>query len=139
MRILKLLTFCVAVGMGATAVAADYTLTVSSWAPPTHGVNAKLWPTLIKMIEDATGGKVTAQIKYRLGPPPAQMDLVQDGAADMSWISSMAIRPAGSRPRSSSSFPATPATPRPRRSPTGACTRRTLPPPTSTRGSSSSA
>ncbi len=86
MRILKLLTFCVAVGMGATAVAADYTLTVSSWAPPTHGVNAKLWPTLIKMIEDATGGKVTAQIKYRLGPPPAQMDLVQDGAADMSWI-----------------------------------------------------
>ena len=86
MRILKLLTFCVAVGMGATAVAADYTLTVSSWAPPTHGVNAKLWPTLIEMIEDATGGKVTAQIKYRLGPPPAQMDLVQDGAADMSWI-----------------------------------------------------
>ena len=86
MRILKLLTFSVAVGMGATAVAADYTLTVSSWAPPTHGVNAKLWPTLIEMIEDATGGKVTAQIKYRLGPPPAQMDLVQDGAADMSWI-----------------------------------------------------
>lgn len=86
MRILKLLTFCVAAGAGAAAVAADYTLTVSSWAPPTHGVNAKLWPTLIEMMEDATGGKVTAQIKYRLGPPPAQMDLVQDGAADLSWI-----------------------------------------------------
>ena len=86
MRILKLLTFCVAAGTGAAAVAADYTLTVSSWAPPTHGVNAKLWPTLIEMMEDATGGKVTAQIKYRLGPPPAQMDLVQDGAADLSWI-----------------------------------------------------
>ena len=86
MRILKLLTFCVATGMGAAAVAADYTLTVSSWAPPTHGVNAKLWPTLIGMMEEATGGKVTAQIKYRLGPPPAQMDLVQDGAADLSWI-----------------------------------------------------
>ena len=86
MRILKLLTFCVAAGMGTMAVAADYTLTVSSWAPPTHGINATLWPKLIKMMEDATGGKVTAQIKYRLGPPPAQMDLVQDGAADLSWI-----------------------------------------------------
>ena len=86
MRILKLLTFCVAAAMGTVATAADYTLTVSSWAPPTHGINAKLWPTLIKMMEDATGGKVTAQIKYRLGPPPAQMDLVQDGAADLSWI-----------------------------------------------------
>lgn len=86
MRILKLLTLCVATGMGAAAMAADYTLTVSSWAPPTHGVNSKLWPTLIGMMEEATGGKVTAQIKYRLGPPPAQMDLVQDGAADLSWI-----------------------------------------------------
>ena len=86
MRILKLLTFCVAASMGTMAVAADYTLTVSSWAPPTHGINATLWPKLIKMMEDATGGRVTAQIKYRLGPPPAQMDLVQDGAADLSWI-----------------------------------------------------
>ena len=86
MRMSKLLTFCVAAAMGTVATAADYTLTVSSWAPPTHGVNATLWPKLIKMMEDATGGRVTAQIKYRLGPPPAQMDLVQDGAADLSWI-----------------------------------------------------
>ena len=86
MRILKLLTLCVAVTMGSMASAAEYTLTVSSWAPPTLGVNATLWPNLIKMMEDATGGKVTGQIKYRLGPPPAQMDLVQDGAADLSWI-----------------------------------------------------
>ena len=86
MRIFKLLTLCMAIGAGTTAAAADYTLTVSSWAPPTHGINAQLWPTLIQMIEEATDGKVTAQIKYRLGPPPAQMDLVQDGAADLSWI-----------------------------------------------------
>ena len=86
MRILKLLTFCVAASVGTTAAAADHTLTVSSWAPPTHGINATLWPKLIEMMEDATGGRVTAQIKYRLGPPPAQMDLVQDGAADLSWI-----------------------------------------------------
>ena len=86
MRMFKLLALFVAIGTGGTAAAADYTLTVSSWAPPTHGINATMWPKLISMIEDATGGRVTAQIKYRLGPPPAQMDLVQDGAADMSWI-----------------------------------------------------
>ncbi len=86
MRIFKLLALAGAIGTGTAAIAADHTLTVSSWAPPTHGINATMWPQLIKMMEDATGGRVTAQIKYRLGPPPAQMDLVQDGAADLSWI-----------------------------------------------------
>jgi len=41
---------------------------------------------MIKMIEEATDGKVTAEIKYGLAPPPAQMDLVLDGAADMTVI-----------------------------------------------------
>ncbi len=68
------------------AFAADTTLTISSWAPPSHGMNATMWPNLVKMMEDATGGKVSAEIKYRLAPPPAQMDLVMDGAADMTWI-----------------------------------------------------
>lgn len=69
-----------------TAFAADTTLVISSWAPPTHGMNAKMWPKLIKMIEDATEGRVTAEIKYKLAPPPAQFDLIQDGAADLTWI-----------------------------------------------------
>jgi len=30
------------------AMAADTTLTISSWAPPTHGVNAIIWPELTK-------------------------------------------------------------------------------------------
>lgn len=68
------------------ALAADYTLTISSWAPPSHGMNAIMWPNLTKMIEDATDGRVTAEIKYGIAPPPAQMDLVIDGAADMVWI-----------------------------------------------------
>lgn len=72
--------------VAASAMAADYTLTISSWAPPGHGLNAQMWPNLIKMIEDATDGKVTAEIKYGLAPPPAQMDLVLDGAADMTVI-----------------------------------------------------
>lgn len=70
----------------ASAQEAEYKLIISSWAPPTHGVNAKLWPNMIKMIEDATDGKVTAEIKYKLASPPAQFDLVQDGAADITWI-----------------------------------------------------
>ncbi len=68
------------------AIAADHTLTISSWAPPGHGINSQMWPNMIKMIEEATDGKVTAEIKYGLAPPPAQMDLVLDGAADMTII-----------------------------------------------------
>lgn len=69
-----------------TALAAETTLIISSWAPPTHGMNAMMWPKFIEMIEEATEGRVTAQIKYKLGPPPAQFDLIQDGAADITWI-----------------------------------------------------
>ncbi|WP_282606333.1 TRAP transporter substrate-binding protein [Pelagibius sp. Alg239-R121] len=66
--------------------AAEFNLTISSWAPPKHGLNAQMWPSLIKMMEEATGGRVTAEVKYGIAPPPAQMDLVIDGAADMSVI-----------------------------------------------------
>jgi len=80
--------------MAATAIAvsagladaAPVKLTISSWAPPGHGMNAQMWPQLIKMIEEATNGRVTAQIKYKLASPPAQFDLIQDGAADITWI-----------------------------------------------------
>ena len=57
------------------AWAAEYTLVISSWAPPSHGINAILWPNLTKMIEEATDGRVTTEIKYGLAPPPAQPDL----------------------------------------------------------------
>ena len=65
---------------------AKYTLTISSWAPPTHGLNAMMWPTFVDMVEEATGGEVTAELKLGLAPPPAQMDLVMDGAADLTVI-----------------------------------------------------
>lgn len=91
MRFLKTVTTSVAalatamtIGMGSAS--SKEVLTISSWAPPSHGVNALLWPRFIKMIEEATEGRVTAQIKYKLASPPAQFDLVQDGAADFTWI-----------------------------------------------------
>ncbi len=68
------------------AQAADVTLTISSWAPPTHGINALAWPAMIEKIEELTDGRVTAEIKYGLGSPPAQYDLILDGAADIAWI-----------------------------------------------------
>jgi len=71
---------------GATFAQAETKLIISSWAPPTHGMNAKMWPRLIEMMEKATDGRVTGEIKYKLAPPPAQFDLVQDGAADLTWI-----------------------------------------------------
>ncbi|MBU2943422.1 TRAP transporter substrate-binding protein [Shimia thalassica] len=70
----------------ATAFAADHTLVISSWAPPTHGINAKMWPKFVEMVEEATDGKVTAELKLGIAPPPAQMDLIMDGAADASII-----------------------------------------------------
>jgi len=70
---------------GMAVQAADTTLTISSWAPPTHGANAIMWPEIIAAMEAATDGRVTAEIKYGLAPPPAPMDLVLDGAADLAW------------------------------------------------------
>ncbi len=71
---------------GTVASAQEYTLTISSWAPPTHGINAKMWPKFTEMVEAATGGRVTTELKLGIAPPPAQMDLIQDGAADASII-----------------------------------------------------
>ncbi|MCO8144105.1 TRAP transporter substrate-binding protein [Rhodovulum tesquicola] len=71
---------------GSAGWAADHTLVISSWAPPTHNINAKMWPKFIEMIEEATDGRVTAEVKLGLAEAPAQMDLVMDGAADVSII-----------------------------------------------------
>ena len=66
--------------------AAEVTLTISTVASPNHGMNAIFWPTFIEMMEQATDGRVTGEIKYGLASPAAQYDLVLDGAADVGWI-----------------------------------------------------
>lgn len=75
----------VAIGLATTVFAKD-TLTISSWLPPTHPINTQMLQGLIKMMEEATDGQVTGEIKMGLAPPPAQMDLVMDGAADLTII-----------------------------------------------------
>lgn len=70
-----------------TAMAdAEHTLVFSSWVPPTHNINTQMLPSIIEMIENATDGRVTGEVRMGLAPPPAQMDLVLDGAVDVTYI-----------------------------------------------------
>lgn len=69
-----------------SAATAQTTLNISTWLPPTHGINTEIFAGLVKMMEEATDGEVTGELKFGLAPPPAQMDLVMDGAADMAII-----------------------------------------------------
>lgn len=86
MKLTQLLaSAALAIGMSTAADAAE-NLTVSSWLPPTHPINTEMLQGLITMMEEATGGQVTGEIKMGLAPPPAQMDLVMDGAADLTII-----------------------------------------------------
>lgn len=65
---------------------AQEVLNISSWAPPTHHMNAVVWPTWGKWVEEATEGRVTAKIEYKLASPLKQFELVRDGVADAAWI-----------------------------------------------------
>lgn len=86
----KLTTFLgattVALAIGSTNATAETVLKISSWLPPTHGINTEIFSGLISMMEEATGGEVSGELVFGLAPPPAQMDLILDGAADMAII-----------------------------------------------------
>ncbi len=68
------------------AATAQSTLIIGSWAPPTHLINANVWPHWMERVEKATGGRVKFEIKYNLAPPPGYFDAVRDGVADVTWI-----------------------------------------------------
>ncbi|MGF1476885.1 MAG: TRAP transporter substrate-binding protein [Geminicoccaceae bacterium] len=74
------------VGFGTGGANAQETLVVSTWLSPQHEMNATVWPTWAQSVEEATEGRVTVKIEYNLAPPPAQLDLIRDGAADATWI-----------------------------------------------------
>jgi TRAP-type C4-dicarboxylate transport system substrate-binding protein len=80
------LTLALAAVLSVSAVAkAQETLTISSWIPP-HAMNTVFFPEWIKQIEEATEGRVTGKIEFGLAPPPGQIDLIEDGSADVAWI-----------------------------------------------------
>lgn len=68
-----------------SAFAAD-TLTISNWLPPSHPIVTGMFAQLSDMIGTATNGEVTTEIKNGLASPPAQMDLILDGAADIAIL-----------------------------------------------------
>ena len=75
-----------AVTLAVPAAAQEHTLRISTWLPPSHGVNTEIFGGLIEMMEEATDGAVTAELVSGLAPPPAQTDLILDGVADISVI-----------------------------------------------------
>ena len=70
----------------AAPVHAKTVLRISSWAPPTHLINAHVWPDWGKALEKATGGRVSVKIEYNIASPPKQFGVVRDGIADAAWI-----------------------------------------------------
>ncbi|MEL6523099.1 MAG: TRAP transporter substrate-binding protein [Pseudomonadota bacterium] len=76
----------VVVGLALPVAAQDHTMRISTWLPPNHGINTEIFGGLIEMMEEATGGAVSGELISGLAPPPAQTDLVLDGAADIAVI-----------------------------------------------------
>jgi len=88
MRLIKLLSSLMAAALlaaGSMTANATETMQISSWIPP-HAMNKVFFPEWIKAIEKATHGHVTGKVEFNLAPPPGQIDLVTDGAADAAWI-----------------------------------------------------
>lgn len=82
MKITAALGLCVA--LSASAVA-DTVLRVATWLPPGHAMNAEMWPTWGKWIEEATEGRVKIKLEYGMGHPKSMFDLVEDGVVDASF------------------------------------------------------
>ncbi len=74
-----------ALTISAVSAQAAETMIISSWLEP-HAMNRVLFPQWIEAIEEATEGRVTGRIEFGLAPPPGQLDLITDGAADATWI-----------------------------------------------------
>ena len=83
---LKLLGLTTVMLLLVTPASAQKVLNISSWAPPTHLTNSQVWPTWGKWIEEATEGRVTTKIEYKLASPLKQFELVRDSVADAAWI-----------------------------------------------------
>ncbi|WP_436643287.1 TRAP transporter substrate-binding protein [Microbaculum sp. FT89] len=78
-----------AIGLAASiqSAAAQTTLRVSSWAPPTHPVTTEIFGKWAADVERVTEGRVkTEMLGAPLGAPPAYFDLVSKGIVDVSFV-----------------------------------------------------
>ncbi len=86
MHKLATLTTLTALSLGVFQASMATELTVSTWAGPNHGVNTIVWPTWASWVEEATEGRVTVNVVHDMGSPNAQMELIADGVADVTWL-----------------------------------------------------
>jgi TRAP-type C4-dicarboxylate transport system substrate-binding protein len=78
--LLSALVAAVAVPAGAE------TLTVSNWLPPSHPIVKDIVIPWGEAVAEATDGRVTIEVMQApIGSPPAQYDLVAEGAADIGY------------------------------------------------------
>ena len=87
MKILgTILAVAAGVAIAATGARSETVLRVSTWTPPTHFVNAKIWPQWGEAVKKATGGRVTIKQEYNLASPLKQFAVTRDGVAHASFI-----------------------------------------------------
>lgn len=77
----------IAVSLGLAASAhAETTLKVSNWLPPSHAIVRDILKPWGASVEAATKGRVKVEIMAApIGKPPAQFDLIKNGAADVGY------------------------------------------------------
>lgn len=74
-----------ALGLAGTA-AAQTTLTMSSWVPPTHYVVKDILQPWMAEVEKATEGRVKINLLPKpVGSPPQHWELARKGVADITW------------------------------------------------------
>ncbi|MCF3935553.1 TRAP transporter substrate-binding protein [Acuticoccus sp. M5D2P5] len=86
MPTVRALSFAAILALGASQALADTTLTVSNWLPPSHPIVRDIVIPWGEAVSEATDGRVTVEVMAApIGKPPAQYDLVRDGAADIGF------------------------------------------------------
>ena len=68
------------------AAQADTTIRLETYAGPRHAMNTNGWPTWVKDLTAASGGKIKVRMTYPPINPRVLYDRVRDGIADMAWI-----------------------------------------------------
>lgn len=75
---------CTAASVGQAE--ADTVLRVSNWLPPGHPLVTDIIEPWGKQVEEVTDGRVKVEVmKAPIGKPPAQYDLIRNGAADVAY------------------------------------------------------
>lgn len=73
-------------GFTGSAAAEQTVIRLETYAGPKHAMNTHGWPTWIKQVEEASGGKIKIEMSYPPINPRDLYDRVRSGITDMAWI-----------------------------------------------------